>query len=319
MEEIKKIVFQKTRDFGTKFNASFDFIRQEFKPLMNALLYISGPFIVLGSIMGAYYQKNSLSLMDFSDLSDEVFSDDFIISAIVMIIFSFLAYIFVFATLNEYVKRYIDTGQSVQSQDVWSHVKRNVTTYIGAAIGLFVFTMAFSIGAGVILAGVFAINVFFVNMILFLGLILGVFFLIQFNYVAYIVATTEDTGMFGTLERTYKLFKGHWFSTLGLLLVATLMSSVLNMVFSVPNMVLTSIDAFHTVEEGVPEHNLTQELVRGIAAFVASAGGYFISVLVMLIMIFQYYHMVESSDASGLMGRIDAIGNRQEEEDEEDY
>ena len=113
MQENQKIQFRKVRDFGQKFNATFEFLRQEFKPLMNALLYIAGPFIVLGGIMGAYYQKNSISMMNLSLDSEEFFADDFWISAVVMIVFSFLAYIFIFATLNEYIKIYNQKNTSV--------------------------------------------------------------------------------------------------------------------------------------------------------------------------------------------------------------
>lgn len=320
MQENQKIEFRKVRDFGQKFNATFEFLRQEFKPLMNALLYIAGPFIVLGGIMGAYYQKNSISLMNLSLDSEEFFADDFWISAVVMIVFSFLAYIFIFATLNEYIKIYNQKNTSVQAQEVWTSVKRNLGDYFLSAIGLSFILLGIGIVMGLIAGGIIASNILFLNILLILGIFIGTFFMMVAFYISYIAFNTEKLGLFSSLGRTISILKGNWFSTLGLFIVSWLMSSLLNIIFSLPNLILTSLSVFHaaTADEGV-QLSLGQEIIYGFTAFIASSGGFFISIIIMLIMIFQYYNLVEQSDATGLMGRIDAIGTGGNEDDEEHY
>lgn len=320
MQENQKIQFRKVRDFGQKFNATFEFLRQEFKPLMNALLYIAGPFIVLGGIMGAYYQKNSISMMNLSLDSEEFFADDFWISAVVMIVFSFLAYIFIFATLNEYIKIYNQKNTSVQAQEVWSSVKSNLGDYFLSAIGLSFILLGIGIVMGLIAAGIIASNILFLNILLILGIFIGTFFMMVAFYISYIAFNTEKLGLFSSLGRTISILKGNWFSTLGLFIVSWLMSSLLNIIFSLPNLILTSLSVFHaaTADEGV-QLGLGQEIIYGFTAFIASSGGFFISIIIMLIMIFQYYNLVEQSDATGLMGRINAIGTGGNEDDEEHY
>lgn len=320
MQENQKIEFRKVRDFGQKFNATFEFLRQEFKPLLNALLYIAGPFIVLGGIMGAYYQKNSISMMNLSLDSAEFFADDFWISAVVMIVFSFLAYIFIFATLNEYIKIYNQKNTSVQAQEVWTSVKRNLGDYFLSAIGLSFILLGIGIVMGLIAGGIIASNILFLNILLILGIFIGTFFMMVAFYISYIAFNTEKLGLFSSLGRTISILKGNWFSTLGLFIVSWLMSSLLNIIFSLPNLILTSLSVFHatTADEGV-QLSLGQEIIYGFTAFIASSGGFFISIIIMLIMIFQYYNLVEQSDATGLMGRIDAIGTGGNEDDEEHY
>lgn len=287
---------------------------------MNALLYIAGPFIVLGGIMGAYYQKNSISMMNLSLDSEEFFADDFWISAVVMIAFSFLAYIFIFATLNEYIKIYNQKNTSVQAQEVWTSVKSNLGDYFLSAIGLSFILLGIGIVMGLIAAGIIASNILFLNILLILGIFIGTFFMMVAFYISYIAFNTEKLGLFSSLGRTISILKGNWFSTLGLFIVSWLMSSLLNIIFSLPNLILTSLSVFHaaTADEGV-QLSLGQEIIYGFTAFIASSGGFFISIIIMLIMIFQYYNLVEQSDATGLMGRINAIGTGGNEDDEEHY
>ena len=320
MSEQKTIEFKKTRDFGQKFNVTFEFLRQEFKPLLNAILFISGPPIVLGSIMGAYYQKNSLSLMDFASFSEGVLQDDFLISAIVMLIFSYVAYIFIFATINEYILEYSRSGTNVRTQDVWTQVKANLTRYIGSALGLSVFTIALLVIVSLFAAAIIAANVLFLNFLLFIAFLLGIFFMFVFIYIAYIVINCEEVGLLSAINRTVTLLRGNWFATIGLFIVGSLMVSLLNIVFTLPNAILTSLGLLHSIENpDAMQLSLSRELLHGFTAFIASAGGFFMTVIIMLLMIFQYYHLAEKLDASGLLDRIGSLGETRNDDDEEHY
>jgi len=57
MEHFQKIDLRKTRDFGEKFNATFEFIRQNYKGFMPAVLFISVPLIVVGMVIANYYSN----------------------------------------------------------------------------------------------------------------------------------------------------------------------------------------------------------------------------------------------------------------------
>ncbi|MBT8264500.1 MAG: hypothetical protein KJN75_04110, partial [Muriicola sp.] len=129
--EAPKIEFRKRRDFGKKLNATFEFIKQEFRPLSIGVIYIAGPAIAVTSLITTYFQRWSLSLMDFSFEDPEMFfTDDLWTSALGLMVFSVASYIFLFAVLNEYVKGYIQNGgNSIEVGSLWSAVKSTLGDY----------------------------------------------------------------------------------------------------------------------------------------------------------------------------------------------
>ena len=66
MSETLKIEYHKTRDFGKKINATIEFIKQNFKPLFKAMLFIAGPPIILGSILMAQILDNFMNILTYS-------------------------------------------------------------------------------------------------------------------------------------------------------------------------------------------------------------------------------------------------------------
>ncbi len=57
----QKIEFQRYRDFGQIINATFEFLRENFKQLAKAVIFLVGPFILLTGIFGGLYQKDLFS------------------------------------------------------------------------------------------------------------------------------------------------------------------------------------------------------------------------------------------------------------------
>ena len=51
MENFNVIEFHHTRDFSKKMNATFEFIRQNFKTLGKSILFIAGPPVLVASMM----------------------------------------------------------------------------------------------------------------------------------------------------------------------------------------------------------------------------------------------------------------------------
>ena len=242
----RKIEIRKERDFGQKFNVTIEFIRQEFKPIMKGIIYISGPFIVLASLMGAYYQRNSISLLSFSIENQDLLTDDFWISAVALILFSMLAYIFIFAVVNEYVKRYQDSQKSLEINALWEGVKSALPGYFISTLGYSGLLFFASLVAGFVFAGFIALNIFIINMFLVVGLVIGVFFSFVLLYLTFVTYNTEHAGLFGSIRRTLSLLKGDWWSSLGLFIVSWLMVSIVSMVFSIPNLILTSVGVWHS-------------------------------------------------------------------------
>ena len=320
--EQKKIEFKKTRDFGQKFNATFEFIRQEFRPLMTGLLYIAGPVIAITSIITAYFQRWSLSLMDFSFEDPEMFfSDDLWTSAISLLIFSVASYIFIFAVINEYVKEYIKGGkQPVEIGPLWDAVRNNLSNYAISIIGYVFIMIAFILAIIFSMAFFISMNSVLLTIAVSTGVMILVFMTICVFYLLPIVYNTESESLFSSIGRTVELIKGKWLSTLGLLIVASLVASIASFIFAIPNYALSAAGFVHSLQD--PENmdlSFTQSLSYGITTFIATAGQYLLSIIPVLAIIFQYYNLVERRDASGLMERIDQLGTEKGKDEDESF
>ena len=260
--------------------------------------------------------------MDFSFENPEMFfSDDLWTSAIGLLVFSVASYIFIFAVMNEYVKEYIKSGkQAVEIGPLWDAVKNNLSNYAISIIG-YVFIMI-----GFILAIVFSMA-FFVSMnstlltiVMGTGVMILVFMTVCVFYLAPIVYNTESESLFSSIGRTVDLLKGKWLSTLGLLIVASLVSQIASFIFAIPNYVLSAAGFIHSLQEAeTMDLSFTQSLSYGITTFIANAGQYLLSIIPVIAVIFQYYNLVERRDASGLMERIDKLGTEKGKDEDESF
>ena len=55
MKTFTPLEFHKARDFSKKINDTFEFLKQNFKPLTKSVLFIAGPPVLMGSLlMGSF-------------------------------------------------------------------------------------------------------------------------------------------------------------------------------------------------------------------------------------------------------------------------
>ncbi len=61
MENFNFIEFHRTRDFSRKLNATFEFVKQNFKPLGKSILFIAGPPVLVASLVGGSFMSEFMS------------------------------------------------------------------------------------------------------------------------------------------------------------------------------------------------------------------------------------------------------------------
>ena len=289
---------------------------------MTGLIYIAGPAIALSSLTTTYFQRWSLSLMDFNFEDPEMFfSDDLWTSALGLLIFSVASYIFIFAVMNEYVKEYVKGGkQSVSVSQLWIAVKNNLSNYAISIIGYVFILAGFVIAVIFSFAFIASIQSTLLDVLAAIGLIVILFMTVCVFYMVPIVYNTEPEGLLSSIGRTVELLKGKWLSTLGLLLIASLISSIASFIFAIPNYILTAAGFIHSLQEQeTMSLTFTQSLSYGITTFIATAGQYLLSIIPVIAVIFQYHNLVERRDASGLMERIDQLGAEKAEDEDESF
>jgi len=278
METFQKIVFRRPRDFSEVLNATFAFIRQNFKKLGKAILFIVGPFIVLGGICSGLYNaeaaagpasQNPANLLAYMLLM-------FLVSMLGSAVFA--------GVVNQYIVLYMDREfHEFDIDEVWQAVKKDLGMALLTALGF-----SFVVGVGMIFC-----------------LLPGIYLMVPLSLL--LIMRIRERQPFGAaFSRCFKLMSGHWWPTFGLLLTAFLINTALSFVFYLPNYVLTFWNIVHAGEAGALTSNA--RLLHIVTSMIAFVGGYLFYAIPVLAVAFQYFNLVERYEAAGLFEKIDQLG-----------
>ncbi len=319
----EKIIFQKKRDFGDKLNASFEFVRQNFKPLITAIFRIVGiPLILLGVVGGVFYYYYAQFLLA-PDFESELIGV-FIIVMVLMMVIGIAFYALFMGTIYEYIKQYIDHGPGgVDINGLGGLVRKrlgyHVMTILGL-IGIYIGVMAIPILLVAFLAQQAEALAFVAVLMIFVLTPVGLYLAISLS-LFFVIRTQEDISLGEAFSRCFKLIKGKWWSTFGLLFVMGIIQAMAGWIVMIPYYIIIFVMGFSGEAELLGDlENLSMVLIVVTVLFYAlnlivSLLG---SMLSYIALAFQYYNLVEMKEATGLMQRLDTFGQG-EQEDEEHY
>lgn len=120
----QKIQLRKIRDFGENFSDTFQFIRQEFKPLITSFILIAGIFILATAILGGLFQKQMFGFLDQIKSGGSAIQQN--VSSILtpgyfgFIIVTLLSMAAMQTAIIVYMKHYDEHGETPTVQQVWS-------------------------------------------------------------------------------------------------------------------------------------------------------------------------------------------------------
>jgi hypothetical protein len=290
----QKIELRRTRDFSEKINATFEFIRQNIKPLAKSLIYISGPFILLQGFFNGFYQKQALGDGGLNALNAlEMFnsSSDLIMWLGLTYIFILLGYISSIIVVYEFMRLY-ETKQNPETIDVpevWEGVKENYLPMVGASIVVFFLIV-------------------FATLLLILP---GIYVAIAFSLIAPIIII-EKKGLGEALGRCFKLITEKWWSTFGLIFVTSLISGVMALIFVIPQSVFSAILVLHG-KDAVDQAPLWQQAGMVVSSMIYSFGANLLQSIVFVAIAFQFYNLIERKEAKGLMNKLESFGKPTED------
>jgi len=317
-----KIELHRTRDFGKKLNATIEFIKENFKPLFKSLFYISGPFILIGTLLfsqvySGFIRRSLNQVNNGFNMEDELFN---IISVgLAAAVFLFIGGTMLIATVNEYILIYEKKGNEISVEEVWAKVKEKFFSVLGTMIALFVFIVF-----------TYAITVFIIiftaDASIALTVILSIicFFFLIYAYIAFslvfIVRAYEQIGIVESFQRCLFLVKGKWWSTFGLIFVASLIQSICSWIFFVPWYGLMIYDSLHNLNEGfVPDRPLYYQILQTLLLTLYMMSSYILYCIPLVAIAFQYFNLVELKEARGLMSKIETLGGDEQKEDDEEH
>jgi hypothetical protein len=108
MEIFRYIDFQRARDFSNKMNATFEFVKQNFKSFSRTLLFLVGPpslilSLLFGSILGDYFRA-IFGMMGGGSGFSEFFTPNFFFKlAINVVVGTIISVVFLSADINYFI------------------------------------------------------------------------------------------------------------------------------------------------------------------------------------------------------------------------
>lgn len=288
MQNAEPVQLRQVRDFGQIISTTFVFLRQEWRPLVRAILTIGLPASVIGGFLAGgtlgSMQNYRYSGNDPSELMGMLSSG--LVMMIPGILILAVGWLFVVSMVHEYIRAYhLNEHHGMTTGELARRGASQIGPYFGAG-----FLSALLMIVGMLLC------------------ILPFFYVWTVLSLALIAHAIERTGGSGALGRSNQLVKGDFWPTLGLLLVISLINMFINgalqLPFSIVGIVVginTGLDSIDGGNAGLPTWYAT---FNAIATAVQWCFQMLTYPIVVVCMSLKYFSRVEETEGHGLREKI---------------
>jgi hypothetical protein len=309
----EKINLRQARDFGETFNTSIRLLRQNFKIIFLSVLFIAGPFILLASISGAYYQANAMRNV-FSPLDLQSGNPmDFVWRQFGMWYFIFIvavsiAHMVLTATVYSFIICYQEKGPgNVTLNDVGTRVGNS----IGKILATYFLVMLLSVVGIAVLAGI-VIGVAVASA--GLAILLGFFIIIGLMIVGpplvwqistiYLAVMQPDIPLAKGLGKPFRVIRGSFWWTWVIVVCVSIAVGLMGLVFTLPQAGYQMVLMITSKGSEAPIGFL---VVATICTFFATL----LYSVMHIVFGVHYYSLAEKQDGQGMIERINEIGKPQ--------
>ncbi|ALW85507.1 hypothetical protein AUC43_10635 [Hymenobacter sedentarius] len=293
--------FRRERDFGAKVGATFEFVMAQFRPLFKCLLYFVLPGALLAGIGMGLFLSNMLSMIPITGRSGHggrismLGNSSFLGMGMATVGF-LAAFLLLSSTVYAFVRVRISTPpqEVVQPAQVWAFVWKRLGRVVAAWLVLSLLMLA---GMGVLMGGLALIGPGFMFLIVF-----PAFWVVVCLTLYSPIIWLEDEGILASLRRSFYLIKGKWWSSLGLYMIMSFITGIVNYLFMIPFyglMVARTMLKLPGFDSGI---------LSVAATSIYALGWIFTAVLPLVAMLFQYFNLVERKDGIGLRQLVDSLG-----------
>lgn len=278
----QKIELRKVRDFGENITDTFVFIRLHAGPLLKSLLAISAIFMIAQGIFSSMYESRLTGILrnifTSSNPGVQRLGNIFNLNYFLLLFMSMLTITSIQVIISVYMKYYMESGTKPGIQEVWTLFKRY---FFKVLLFKFVVYLSFIIGfAFCFLPG------------LYLAIVLAPMSL---------VAVIEDKNLFEAYQRCFELIKDDFWSSLGLYIVAYIMYAIGAGVIGGSLSIISMLAGLLTTSD-------LGTFTVAITSFFKSFASFFYVILFVCVAL-NYFSLVEKRDGTGLLRRIDSLGN----------
>nr|WP_320000741.1 hypothetical protein [uncultured Draconibacterium sp.] len=268
----KDIRFRKQRNLGVVISDSFDFLKQEAKPIFRMIGIYVLPFVILYAGVQVYFQRNVLSQFDLTN-PESLMADigPFYLNLFMFMFFGLFVQSLLMGTYYSYIEAYIKHGKgNFQLSDISSKFFSNSLLALGANL-------------------IFVIIVFFGAMMCLLP---GLYFANTFSLIVFILIF-EKKGISDAMSRSWKLVNSSWWSTLLINLIAVVIVYAIGIVLSIPSMIMgVSSNIFSTEVTNPADYPNWYWILTAISSVITTV----LLVIPFTFQVFQYFNLAERND-----------------------
>ncbi len=276
-----KVEFRKSREFGELIGDTFLFIKQNFKPLATAFIYLCGFFIIGGLINAVITQLNLVKMAENPREYGSVsrFAIFFTWNYLGLMLFTILNYTAIYVTVLSYISIYIQKGNIAPNVDeVWSYFKYYFFRMLGSGILMSIFL------------GVCFLCCFFPGVYVFPAVTL-----------IYPILILENASLGYSFTRAFKLLKDNWWLTFGILVVIWIITYACTTFVQMPAIIIMMINTFTNPTNPI---NSSYAILSSISTSIAQV----FMIIPVVCSALCYFSLVEQKESSGLMNRIENFG-----------
>ncbi|MDO8952458.1 MAG: hypothetical protein Q7U86_07520 [Draconibacterium sp.] len=266
----KEIEFRKKREIGDIFTDSFEFIRQEFKPISKLMAVYVLPFMLLYGIVQVYLQKNVIGKFDLTDTETLLENiGPLYLNVFLFLLFGIFVQSLLIATYYSYIEVYVKKGKgNFDFAEITPLLFSNGLLAIGASLVISIIVMF-----GLILC--FIPGIYFANTL----------------SIAFIILIFEKKGLGNALIRSALLVKLQWWNTFLINVVGLIIIWTVSLIMSIPSMIAgLSVNIFSQNQTPTEFPDWYWVLI-GISTIVSSI----LYIIPYTFLAFQYFNLEERS------------------------
>lgn len=320
MNNTEKISFRQSRDFGETFNISIKYLKQNYKSLFSSLLMISGPFVLLSAIAGAFYQSTAVNSFNVFASPTARLAQQFGLTYVLFILAAVVANLSIIATVFAHMIEYHEKGpEGITVNGVAKVVVKNIGAVVAVFFVMFLLIMLVLVVIVGIMIGIGA-AVPALGILFGLALIVGMLILfppfLWMLSAMYLVKMQEERGVMESYSRTKEVMRGNFWWTWLIVVCSSIAIGLIGFVFTLPQVIYqTMLMIGHMKGDGDTETSIPFLVVATVCTFCSTL----LYSALYVINGFHYYSLAEQQDGTGLMDRINEIGNSSKSNVEQHY
>lgn len=282
------IIFSKERNFEQLITATFQFIRQEYKPFLGIIIRITSPFLIL-MLIGLTGYLNSMTTISSSLIDVDTSSPvQLIVSITLIVLFGGSAYLLAHAATLFYIESYIANSGKVDPKEVQHKTYGSFFSFLGLGI----------------------VSIFLIFFGIILCIIPGIYLAIPLSLV-FSVLVFEKRDVIESVETSLKLIKDEWWNSFLFLLVIGILLGVAGSVFSIPAAIYMFIKMFVSSGGFNPSslESLGTDYIYLTMNVLSYALQFFLNLISIVATAFLYFSISEKKTGKGIGEIIENIGN----------